>query len=382
MGNPIGLIVQQIPAQAPPLVTPADVGILGVLSRSKRGILNEAVRFTNYQDYLNYVSLDPNDRNSLNIRNAFNEAGTFGLSVYSVRVGEESPTKYQTAKYLFSSQVNLVFQITPYALGLTGFDHLDITISAGVNGTYDITLDAKDNTNTSLSVPGNPETFNNVSKDVLIDTINSGLSGSKLAKIIFYSGTPITATLPITITLNNVNQVIGVNGLSSAINYNFYAGRLGKKDPGTWGNDYFIAMYPSDTHKPNISSLFVYVFDPITNNYVNVETITNLTTENWVSKINGLSNYICVIGNNDGDSMPYIPNITQLSGGQDQTTFVLNDYVNALSSFLGTPVTEIMALDVFSADWANMLDTFIKGNMADVVGWIYFISNIYNSKCF
>jgi len=375
MATPVGLIVRQVPSQAPPLVTPSDVGILGVILRSKRGTMNEAIRFSSYQDLLNYCLIDPNTPTALTLRNAYLEAGTFGLTTYVVRVG----TGFTTARYNYSSSVGLVLDITPQALSTPGFDHVYLNITNGSSpNTYDITIELRDSSNATI---GSPEIFNNVTINNLVSTINEGPNSSRFVKVVFYSQTPNSISVPITGNFNNPTGN-ALNTMSSTVTYTFKAGRLGQEDPGSWANGYAIS-FTTSVISPTSATLTVYVKDD-NGNYVEVETITNLTSSNWVSKINNNSNYVVVTGNVDGDPMPYIPTVTPLSGGGDPSSYTLNDYIRGLVKFVGTPITEIMAPDVFSANWAKELDSFIKSQMPTVVGLVNLpynstITNISNT---
>lgn len=356
MATPIGLVVQQVPSQAPPLIAPSDVGVLGLVLRSRRGTTDEPVRFTSYQDLLNYILIDPDTPTSLTLRNLFIEAGTFGLTVYVQRVGSGS-----VGNYAYSSSIGLVLEILPSVTSVSGYDHVRLQITAPSPTTYDVTIKVEDSTNTALQT----ETFTGLTKETFADAINFGPAASKYVRVINYSRSAIST--PINAVFNTVSAPWMLNTLAAVQNVTFWAGRLGKQDFGSWSQDYYVTLDMLDTTKPHLATLTVYKFNSSNSTYDAVETIGNLEISNWVSKINNSSNYIVVDGAVDGDNIPYIPVRQQLVGGSE-TPVALSDYSSVLAKFINTPVTEIMAPDLYSADWCIELDNFIKSQRPDIVG--------------
>lgn len=365
MAQPVGLQVQRVTGQEAPAIQPADIGSVGMVVRSKRGIIGKRIRLTSFNDAytrLGGIFRDSNGdkaRGITAIREMFDNARPYAPEAYVVRVDEgqtsaSTSTNVTTGKTVLQSKLN------------SGADPVWVEITST---TSDLTLTIQD----SDTSPTVTETYTE-SLDSLELLWQDVIANSALVRV-----TQANTQQPADQTLTQSTLVDGTHTVtltpSTVQNATIVPGQRGFDDPGSWANQYrfVVSVTPGSPLARDIQ-----IQQIVQGEWVDVgQPVTELEEGNFVETINDEATGSLYLKVDSAEGLLPDAGTYRFQGGADGTP----PTGTAPTAFVGTTLSkeglhafDDMKIDIIGCpeletpSWVRALDDYLLGFHPESVG--------------
>jgi len=333
---------------------------LGLLMETERGVPNKSYLITSLREFTRLFGTKQSSMYSAYvIESLFNNAGGYPVNIFGVRiVGTDSETASVVLKNEYSNiqvfeKVTLqvatatqpqIDKLTPKNVDIG--DAFSVAINGGTADSHTATTtDPEDVVAALVTAIG---TTSGVTATASDDDKSIILTGA--------DDTPFTTT--VTATNNStVNQPIAT----------IKAGYQGQEDPGTWGNNLRLRVYPKND--PN-GVKDAYLFEVYYKN-VQVEQFTGATWAALFADINARSQYVMATLTDATKDLTHGVFAGNLSGGEydaptdemfEPTYDSITSAPQGLALFEGVDAQILACPEVFSTNYAYLADDFCRTN--------------------
>lgn len=252
---------------------------IGLLMERERGVPRKVVRVDSLQeDRLRFGGLVQNQFGAYITRHIFNNAGRYGAIVYGVRMLDELLSVAATGQLRDSSVASTLALLNMMASGSDQGQVDQFTPASVVAGAvFRITLGSS-----TVSFTATLATVANVT---------AGLAAAIAAEVIAHptgafatnSVTAVDNTNSLTLTgADDVDLTYSTSVLSPDVIVNVWAGQEGQKDPGTWGNDLEVKVYPKD-HAQGVANAYLWEV------YYKGKLVESWTAASWETSVAGIN---------------------------------------------------------------------------------------------
>jgi hypothetical protein len=300
----IGINVIEAAASDAPFIAGADIGSVGVLMESRRGVPNKATLVTSPNQFQElFGSANPSDPQYgyFVVRGLFRNCNEYGANVYCVRIVGTSGNEPTTAVGTLTS-------------GGAIFESLDVGATTTINA-YNVTIEAGSVSGKKITIKNktsNPDytrVFNNLPDTMTaVLAINYGLAGynngnpatfsdsTKGVRIKSIGGDWPDDCTGSTLTTADIVTPGSLTVIKTAVTETVLgAGQYGQADPGIWANDLKLWWNPSPGRE-DLRDLYIYL--TVGGDEVLVESWSNLSESTFAATLNSASSgskYIRVV---------------------------------------------------------------------------------------
>ena len=348
---------------------------IGLLVDRERGIENTPVLINNLKEDSKIFGGHGTDKySSYVVETLFNNSGGYQANVYQIRVvGEGSVSASNTVKNANPNLQSMTTQTTQNASATQA--QIDVTTIANVgigdSFTYElVVMDGTAKTFTHTEVAETTLASDLVTK--FKDALELFFADLTLVPTVYTSGNSFTVTSQVNQTMTSTSS--STNNATEEAIFQVYAGRFGKKDKGTWGNNLRVRVYPIG--HPN-GSADGYKMEVFYKGYL-VETFISDGTD-WqtlINKINLLSEYVMAIPVDLSVSLTLGVFDASLTGGvyvaPTEADFTpryheVTQEPLGMQLFEGVDVQVVACPEIFSTSFAKECEDFARANMKHFV---------------
>lgn len=355
MKYPIGVSSQEgVSSGATPFLED-DRYTIGLAMSRERGVPNKAILISSLQeDKKKFGGHKTGMYGSHVVEDLFNNVGSFGARYYGIRVVDATSLAASTGAVTYDSGVPVINNTLVIAHG------------AAIKAVRYVTFSTPSVAD-ALTINGVTHTVTDASPYAIASAFAVALNQDATFAA-SYSAEALGAILVITAKAVNtavtlVTSVVAADDDGVSLFTSVKAAQNGFEDPGTWGNDLQIVVYPFGVFQNDVFAVEVYYKGE------RVELYTGTKMGDVVSLINGNSEYVMINGYNAGHA-PVTTLTKLLSGGTyvapaNEAAFYPVESDSApisLGALAGLQVSLVACTEYFTNTMAATLLTFARTN--------------------